>query len=233
MMSSSASSGAAPGPSNTLNIQGSQIAPDLRSMAIASGWDQASKLFVNITAPYINRLVVSQSFPAGIEITIGANTIVSSDGSSAALTASVPVSVRNLGQVLASGGNGGYGGLITVFYQSQAVSGYGGAGGAGAGFAPGSLAYSSTGGGGASGSSQTYTGPTFPGDVPATARGGDGGGGGGHGQAGLSGFPGSASGTYTSSSSSPPGGVGSPSNAVTGNSYITWLATGTRTGAIT
>jgi len=225
--------GSGPAPSNTLTLSTSQVNPDIRAQAIAAGWDQTSKLIVNITAQYINRLAVTQSFPGGIEITVSANTIVSSDGQGPALSASVPVSVRNSGKILASGGVGGYGGLITVFYQSQAVSGYGGAGGGGAGFAYNSINYSPSGGGGASGSSQTYTGPTFPGDVPATARGGDGGGGGGHGQAGLSGFPGSASGTYTSSSSSPPGGVGSPSNAVTGNSYITWLATGTRTGAIT
>ena len=62
-----------------------------------------------------------------------------------------------------------------------------------------------------------YSGPLFGGDTRPWAQGGECGSGGGWGAQGVSGFYGS---------------VGAGGNSVIGNSFITWLATGTRLGPI-
>ena len=55
-----------------LNISSSVADPDLYNLAIASGWNQSGRVIVNITAPYVNRLRLlnTWTFPGEVELTI-------------------------------------------------------------------------------------------------------------------------------------------------------------------
>lgn len=209
---------------------------NLKSAAIAAGWDGVVPLDAIVT---VNSGIVlsadstsqygfdtGSGFPAGSTLKLvmpgyvcgmggaGGNEYPNGNGGSGgtALRAQFAITIDALGGVIAGGGGGG----------SNGASGYGGGGGrtgrinsakgtggdAGVGtFSSGGKGASSMGGAG---------GTTGPGGVGSFTGGGGGGG------WGAAGGKGAASAT--------PGAGGA---AVVGNSYITWVNTGTRYGAIT
>ena len=228
-----------------LTISSNSVSPNIPSLATSAGWNGSSRLKVLITATYINTLSLLSSwvFPQGIEIEISSGTTVGGErGASgnpnpasggAALIAQIPASIRNLGTIAGGGGQGGFGQITYVDYaSSRVIAGTDGSFGAGWGFAPSATTPSDAAAGGA-GIYAQYSGPLFGGDTRPWARGGDCGAGGGPGQSGQSGFYGSVGGSYTAGGEhEPPRPGGLAGNSVTGNSNITWLATGTRLGPI-
>jgi hypothetical protein len=130
-----------------------------------------------------------------------------------AFRAQYSVSVNNLNRIAGGGGGGGGGGGATTVDNESGewFPASGGSGGSGIG--SGSLTSASGGSGGGNNSGRSI--------------GGNGGSGGTYGASGASG--GSSYGGYSRSG----GGGGSGGAAVTGNSNITWINTGTRNGAIT
>lgn len=130
-----------------------------------------------------------------------------------ALRAQFALSVNNLNRISGGGGGGGGGNA------NQSAAGGGGGGGIGEGSGGGA---GSQAGGSPAGNGQSGT---------LTANGG--GGGGGFQPGDGSGQGGGSGGSYGSSGSSSGGSGGAAGAAVAGNSYITWINTGTRNGAIT
>ncbi len=167
-----------------------------------------------------------------------------------ALSVSTAVTINNAGTIAGGGGGGGGGGAGAQFncagnYQLYAMLGGGGGGGGRTGAAANSS-------GGARGTDATNGGcsitPSLAGNAGtsagagaggrgSTATGGDpgsgafGGGGGGYGSAGTKGLDGSR---YGGCGSVPCTGAngGAAGGAITGNSNITYIATGTRLGSI-
>ena len=204
---------------------------NLRSAAIAAGWDGVAVLDAIVTVA--SGIVLSANststygfdtgsgFPAGSTLGLvlggyvcgmgGAGDSGSSGGSAGgpALRAQYAITIDASGGVIAGGGGGG--------------GGYGGGGGGGR---SGRTSSAGGGGGAAAGtfSSGGKGGGTYAGNGGTTGPGGDGdiyygGGGGGWGAKGGNGGWG--------------GNGGSGGAAVVGNSYITWINTGTRYGDIT
>ena len=204
----------------------------LYSQAIAAGWDGVVPLDAEVTVG--SGIVLSANstsaygfdtgsgFPAGTSLKLimpgyvcgmggaGGGPYTAGSNGGPALRAQHAITIDALGGVTAGGGGGGGG------------SGYGGGGGGrtgrigsagGAGSYPGDAGtFSSGGAGGFGGAAGGTTGPGGEGDSEKSGGGGGWGAGGG------------AAGSYA-------GGTGGA--AVVGNSYITWINTGTRYGAIT
>ena len=227
-----------------LNITSNVANPNIPALASAAGWDGSGFLKVNITASFVNRLILlsSWSFPSGLEVEISSGTLVGGRGDGSfsefsALVTAIPVSIRNMGTIAGAGGGGGLGGFTFFTYAGNTCS-VGkdvfnvAAGGFGQGFSGTSttpMPQSS----GETGGHYAYTGPLFGGDTRPWAIGGNGGNGGAWGQHGTNGGFGTVGGSYNSSGSDPfPANGGNPGNSVIGNSFITWLATGTRLGPI-
>ena len=206
----------------------------LYSQALAAGWDGVVPLDAEVTVS--SGIVLSANstsqygfdtgsgFPVGTTLKLimpgyvcgmggaGGSTNTAGSNGGPALRAQHAISIDALGGVTAGGGGGGGG------------SGFGGGGGGGgrsgrtdavggvASYPGANGTFSSGGAGGNSGGAGGTTGPGGAGSLSA------GGGGGGWGASG---------GTAGSNA----GGTGGA--AVVGNSYITWINTGTRYGAIT
>ena len=202
----------------------------LYSQAIAAGWDGVVPLDAEVTVA--SGIVLSagstgtygfdtgSGFPVGTSLKLimpgyvcgmgGAGGATNGSNGGPALRAQHAITIDALGGVTAGGGGGGGGSFW----------GGGGGGRSGRINAPGgSGSYPGAGGtfvsGGNGGNSGGVGGTTGPGGAGSFSSGG---GGGGWGAAGGTGNPSS-------------GGAGGA--AVVGNSYITWINTGTRYGAIT
>lgn len=208
-----------------LTISTNTLNANLRSLAVAAGWNQSSKVVATINAGiwvYSNStgtpaLTVNGSFPGGVELINNGNIIGmggngnngTSDSDTAgfaggtALSVSSAVSITNNSNIGGGGGGGNGGGGSSDQYGTY-VGGGGGGGRTG-------LANSAGGSGGAAGGAGTSSAPGT-GGAGNPGRSNSGGNGGDWGQAGQ---PGGAAGA-----------------AVSGNSFITWLATGNRFGPI-
>lgn len=208
-------------------LSANSVRPNLRTLAISAGWDQASRVRVNITAALINEIALGTlSFPGGLELIIESGVLIGSDGTGAALSTSIPVTVTNNGTIAGVGGRGGNG--ETYYYNAGGVQYVnGGQGGDGQRFSTGSTTILAA-QNGANGQSVNF-------DGFHTATGGKGGNGGTWGNYGDNGGYGtdSSAGIVLGSVSGTPQSGSAPGYAVSGNSNITWLATGTRHGAIT
>ena len=227
--------------SNTTNL-------NLRTAALAAGWNGTTKVIATInsgvyvysTSTGSYALTINGSFPGGVELVnngvivgrggaggVGDNNPGAGSSGGPGLLVQSSVSINNASGRIAGGGGGGGGGGAGTFCVSPCKSGccgyasyYAGGGGGGIGNGPGG-----NGGSAASGGSGTLT---------SAGSGGPGGGNGNPGGAG------GAGGTYGSAGSkganiyifTGPNGGGAGA-ALAGNSLITWLATGTRNGAIT
>jgi len=183
----------------------------------------------------------------GISGAISTSTVVpgtAGSGGGLALQVSAAISITNNGTI--GGGGGGGGGGRGHLSNEPEFFGYVSCGGGGGGGGRSSLTNSAFGAGGAIGGSGGLRKPGSNGNVGTStagggggqggtwavdyADGGDGGAGGAWGANGSSGTSGTA--IYLVRSTGPYAG-GSAGAAVSGNSNITWVATGTRLGAIT
>jgi hypothetical protein len=236
-------------------ISANQTNANLRTLAINAGWNQTSKVVATINSGvYVSSngtgtpaLTANGSFPGGVQLInngfivgmggaggrggeYNANNGVSGNVGGLALSVSSSITITNNGTI-AGGGGGGGGGSLVVTQDPKVGNAYGGGGGGGGGrssnaanSAAGAGGYW-PGGNGVAGGVGTVSGPGSGGTAAYSSsycRGGNGGGWGASGAAG-----GNMPGFIFS-----PGGGGSAGAAISGNSNITWAATGTRLGAI-
>ena len=212
-------------------ISSNQTNLNLRTWALANGWDGLGAVTVTINAGVVvystttagYALTISGSFPGGVSLvnngvilgagggggSAGSGTGAGSAGQAGgpAMVVSTAVSITNNNRIAGGGGGGGGGGGYEDTSAKPPVSYSGGAGGGGIGNGPPNGTLTAA-GAGASG---------------AFGLGGTGGNGGTYGAAGASG------GAYTGA-----GGAGGAAGAcLSGNSFITWVALGTRNGTIT
>jgi len=226
---------------------------NLRTLALNAGWGGTSKVIATLnsgryfssTAVGTAALTIDGSWPNGVEF-INNGTVVGDGGNGGgsgnyayggaggtgglALLIQSAVSVRNNGTIAGGGGGGGGGGGNRSNDKfNTPVSGGGGGGGrsgltnsSGGGPNGGAGTINGQGSGGAGGS-HTIT----PDSGTQTVYGGSGGSGGGWGANGGGGAAG-----YGFMSGRAGGGGGSAGAATSGQSNVTWLATGTRLGSL-
>jgi hypothetical protein len=243
-------------------ISSNQTNANLRTLAVNAGWNQSSKVVATISSGiYISSnatgtpaLTVNGSFPGGVEL-INNGFIVGMGGAGGAggnVLDGIPVngSVGNSGGLALSVSS-----AVSITNNSTIAGGGGGGGGGGAAFDASFLQRNSSGGGGGGGrSSQTNSSGGAAGSAngsvirlgtagsPGTVSAAGGGGAGGSQSSCVAGGGGSGGGWGSSGSDGSNasegetrrngGSGGSAGGAVTGNSNITWIATGTRLGAI-
>lgn len=231
-------------------ISSNQANADLRTLALGAGWNGASKVVATINSGvymYSNStgspaLTVSGAFPNGVQL-INNGVIIGRGGNGGnggtgpasakvpgqpgggggtALSVSVAISITN-NNIVSGGGGGGGGG--SAGYNGKSSAGGGGGGGGGIGLSSGGTGgvVLSSGGPGTGGTLTT----NGTGGARSSGGGGAGGNGGSYGSAG-------AAGEYLPSSAGSSGnGAGGGAGACTsGNVNITWLATGSRYGAL-
>ncbi len=218
-----------------LVISASVRSPDIRALALAAGWNGSSAFTVTINSgvDVASLNIAVANIPHDTLTIVNNGRIGGVINSGDAITTTSRIKITNNGTIFGGGGQGGLGQRVTLTYRSDSVPviGYPGGGGNGAGFnTSGTLAFLNQ-TAGSSGTSETYTGPTF-GETPPTATGGSGGGGGAMGQSGSSGNNGLASGTYSSQVVSGPFNGTAAGRYIVGNSLVTWLANGTRLGNV-
>jgi hypothetical protein len=226
-------------------ISSNQTNANLRTLAVNAGWDQSTKVAATIgsgvqissTRTGTPALTVNGSFPGGVSL-INTGVIVGKGGGGG--------NGRDQGQP-GSGGAGSSGGTglavsvaLTVTNASGTISGGGGGGGGGGGiviccvFAAGGGGGGGGNGFGAGGSGGNNEG--VPGSTGGQLSGGGGGGGGPSGGSGgsnaASGASGSGGRMFDGGPPVPGGSGGSGGAAITGNSNITYVSTGTRYGSI-
>lgn len=204
---------------------------NLKAAAIAAGWDQVAPLLATVT---VNSGIVlsanstslygfdtGSGFPAGTTLKLVMPGYVCGMGGAG-------------GAAYKAGSNGGPALRAQYAIDIDAAGGVIGGGGGGGGGGKGG------GGGGRSGRTDAAGGVGVPNGASGTfSSGGSGGGGGGAGGttgpgddgSGLSGGGGGGWGASGGTTGSYAGGTGGA--AVVGNSYITWINTGTRYGSIT
>lgn len=239
------------GKANTLSltITSNQVNLNLRTYALANGWDASQNLLVTLNTGIgitsasnaTPALTIDGSFPNGVSFVNnglvqgaggeggygglwGSNGGYNGGNGGTAIQVSVPVTITNNATLAGGGGGGGGGGVSYYTYGSgkSAGSAYstGGGGGGGAGINAGP-------GGNSGGGSGGYGNPgtaTAGGAGAAGAAGlTPGGTGGSLGQAGYAGTGGNRYGG---------GGGGAAGYYVNGNSNVTWLATGTLIGNV-
>ena len=243
-------------------ISSNQTNANLRTLAVNAGWNQTSKVVATISGGvYISSnstgtpaLTVNGSFPGGVELVnngfivgmggAGGTGSGSQGGGSAgssgglSLSVSVAASINNAGTI--AGGGGGGGGGEGAGANGPYGTEYAGGGGGGGGR---SSAAANSSGGAAGGRSGGFNNASAGGSGTVSSAGGGGTGsfdssnrwGGNGGSGGGWGTAGSNGGSRVYGSSNSLGGPysgGSAGGAVSGNSNITWLATGTRLGGI-
>ena len=223
-------------------------AANLRTLAVNAGWDQSSKVVATIASGvYISSdstgspaLTVNGSWPGGVDLVnngiivgrggqggsggIGSSAGGGGSSGGGALLVSSAITITNNGSILGGGGGGGGGGS-----NDFSLSGGGGGGGQS------SLTNSTGGGAYASlqGAAGTFSAPgngglffsRYEAQYSQYLRGGAGGRGGYHGAAGVGG-------QGANVNNWPGGGGGAGGYAVSGNSNVTWVTFGTRTGGI-
>jgi len=229
--------------SNTTNA-------NLRTLAVNAGWNQASKvvatinssIFVSSTSTGTPALTINGSFPGGVEL-INNGTIQGQGGNAGnggpaftngfagssgglALSVSVAVTLTNNNRIAGGGGGGGGGGGAEYNVGKTNFQTGGGGGGGGLG---------GNGGSGGSGGSGAQGSGSAGGSGAQTTNGSGGAGGansGAGGSGGSYGSAGSTGGTTTAGTPRAGGSGGAAGGCITGNSNITYLATGTRNGGI-
>ena len=236
----------------TLNVT-NLARPNVQALASAQGWLGAVQPLIIVSTGLVSTLEIPASMNGcDILLDLSAASFVGGEYSSGtALKTRAHIKVRNLGTLAGGGGRGGNGGQTNVQFRSPDYIpdiswGYAGAGGAGQGFAASSIsihAAESGAAGTSSGIAYGYSaggGPVGGGGRPhGQACGGKGGTGGGWGTAGSGGGVSSTSVSAPAGTSYLDGGAsfgdpgGAAGLAVDGNSFITWISTGTRLGGIT
>ncbi len=218
-----------------VEFSGLTINPDLYALAYAKGYRGTGPVIVRVLAGAdLGALVISNSLPDSAVYIVnngrigGYGGVRNSRGGTGIYTRR-KITITNNGTIFGGGGGGGDGGDATICAFSSCSIGRGGGGGVGGGYVLVSSVYQyqQTGGIGNQGSNDSIPGVN-------AASGGRGGDGGAIGLAGQSGSSGSTSGTSEpgSPSYSTPGTGGPAGYYVDGNSFVTWLSTGTRLGNV-
>jgi len=234
-------------------ISSNQTNANLRTLAVAAGWNQASQLIATINSGITisssstgtPALTINGSFPGGVQLvnngTIigrggnggnGANPNGSGTGGAGgsgglAVSVSSSVSINNIGRISGGGGGGGGGGTQLNNYGkagSYYLSGGGGGGGIGV---------SSGGAGGASGGGGNVGQAGSGGTLTAAGAGGKT----GRDDFNPNPYYGGNGGSYGSGGTNGmapirPGAGGAAGGCLAGNSLVTWVAFGTRNGGI-
>lgn len=218
-----------------IEFSGLTINPDLYSLAYAKGYRGTGPVIVRVLAGAdLGALVISNSFPDFAVYIVNNGRIGGLGGSrnsrgGTGIYTRRKITITNNSTMFGGGGGGGDGGDATICAYSSCSVGRGGGGGVGGGYVLVSSVYQyqQTGGIGNQGSNDSIPGVN-------AASGGRGGDGGAIGLAGQSGSSGSTSGTSEpgSPSYSTPGTGGPAGYYVDGNSFVTWLVTGTRLGNV-
>ena len=235
-------------------ISSNQQELNLRTWALGAGWDGSSAatitigsgVYISSNSTSVAALTINGSWPGGVSLInngfivgmggaggAGSGGAVGGTGGSGglALSVSVAVTVTNSGTIGGGGGGGGGGGAYQAPPEPPSViSAYYGGGGGGGGRTG---ATNSSGGAGGVGSTGGTDGNA--GGAGTSGAGGAGGGGAGGlaGVGGAGGSWGSAGEGGVVANFDSPGAGGAAGAAITGNSNITYNATGTRLGAIT
>ena len=219
-------------------ISSNQTNANLRTLALNAGWPGTARVAATIgsgiqissTSTGTPALTVNGSFPGGVSL-VNTGVIVGKGGAGG-----------NGGDNPSAGGSGAGGGTalavsvaLTLTNGSGTISGGGGGGGGGAGAGDPCFNLGGGGGGGGNGFGAGGT----QGSPQVVGAGGSAGGqlsGGAGGSAGApsggSGGSNAASGGTGSGGAGPGGSGGSGGAAITGNSNITYVSTGTRYGSI-
>ena len=236
-----------------LTISSNQTNANLRTLAVNAGWNQTSKVVATINGGvYVSSnstgtpgLTINGSFPNGVEL-INNGFIIGMGGAGGrgggmqspgftrgddggagglALAVSVPVVLNNAGTI-GGGGGGGGGGEYAMPYDQMNPGGGGGGGRTGAAAnSSGGLGGFSYSGSGSSGGEGTFSAAGAGGAGGSFfASAGAGGGGGGWGSAGSIG--------QNTNIGRGRGFGGAAGAAISGNGNISYVATGTRLGAI-
>lgn len=230
----------------TLTITSNQTDLNLRTWAVANGWDQISQLEVVINSGvYIlgstssaNALTVSGTFVAGVRL-VNNGYILGHGGNGGAGGSGAP----SAGGAGTAGGTAIYVTTPLTIVNNSSIAGGGGGGGGGGGSNYSDWYGGGGGGGGAGGASPYATGgaagtSTGPGTGTAGAGGtatlsfGGSGGGSNYAPGGAGGAIGVAGSNGTSSAQASGGAGGAAGKYVNGNSYVTWSKTGTRVGNV-
>jgi hypothetical protein len=237
----------------SFTISTNQTNANLRTLALNAGWPGTAKVVATINSGiYISSnststpaLTVSGSFPNGVElinqgfiIGMGGNgngrnvqavgfVGIAGDPGGGALSVSSAISVNNTGTIGGGGGGGGNGGSSYNNNDYDPAGYFNGGGGGGrssnAANSSGGISFNNQGNGGAgtvNGAGAGGAGIPFNGGFSTVPNGGAGG---DWGSAGVNG----TGGNYSAA-----GAGGSGGYAISGNSYITYIATGTRLGSI-
>ena len=235
---------------------------DLRTLALAAGWDGAAPVVATIASGVTIRGAAGAGGGGGASVVpYGANNVAGNAGAAGLIvTGYFPagVSLINNGVIYGGGGGGGAGGstggggvggaggaaIVTTvplsITNNYVIGGGGGGGGGYSAWGAGGIVRSGGGGGGGAGYGQYGSGGNWegidggPGGMGAEATGGGGGyndrsyavggAGGARGAAGATPF------NYYYGSYGGAGGAGGA--AVSGNGYVTWVATGALYGAL-
>lgn len=237
----------------SFTISSNQTNANLRTLAINAGWNQSSKVVATINSGVylssndtnVDALTINGSFPGGVQL-INNGTIVGRGGAGGngqgapytggsnggaggrALNVATAVTITNNGTIAGGGGGGagGYGYYYLTGGKDSVSYNYGGGGGGGGK----SSMTNSTGGSGGTAGGATFNYPGAGGNGGTISAIGSGGSGGAGFYANHMGGNGGQWGAAGVSTNVLYGGAGGA--AVSGNSNITWLATGTRLGAI-
>lgn len=258
-MSNFYSTGPSPN-SFSFTIAANQTNANLRSLAVAAGWNQSSLVIATINSGvYISSsstgtpaLTINGSFPGGVQLVnngvivgMGGNggagagisgnftlSAGSGSGGGGALSVSVGVTITN-NNTIAGGGGGGGGSTPKQIWNKPFTDNYAGSGGGG-----GRSSNAANSSGGAGGSKNAFA-SSYDGTAGGTGT-VNGAGAGGTGRLGM-GAPGGSgggwgssggAGTYGGTGNGAVGSGGGGGYAVSGNGNISWAATGTRLGGI-
>ena len=235
---------------------------DLRTLALAAGWDGSAPVVATIASGVTLQGAIGAGGGGGATVvSYGANNVAGSAGSTGlTVTGSFPggVSLINNGKIYGGGAGGGAGGstaqggvggaggaaiVVTTalsITNNNVIGGGGGGGGGGSAWGTGGIVRSGGGGGGGAIYGQYGSGGNWegidggPGGTGTETAGGAGGfndqnksPGGVGGARGASGAT-----PYNTFTGSYGGAGGAGGAAVSGNSYVTWVANGTRYGSL-
>ena len=236
---------------------------DLRALALSAGWDGSAPVVATINSGVTIRGAIGGGGGGGASVVpYGSNGIAGSAGSvGLTVSGSFPggVSLINNGTVYGGGGGGGAGGStgagggggaggaalsisVPISITNNSVfGGGGGGGGGGSAWGTGGIVRSGGGGGGGAVYGQYGSGGNWEGIDGGSGGSGTetaGGAGGYNDQNKSTGGVGGARGAvgatpYNSFTGGYGGAGGAGGSSVAGNSYVTWVATGTRYGALT
>lgn len=219
------------------------VNPNIPALVTAAGWLGTMQKIRIVSTGQVNTLDIPASLD-GADITLdftSASFVGGTYNSGTALKTRAHIKVINAGTIAGGGGAGGRGGNAWVQRSifgggSESANGYGGSPGDGQGFVPGSITVraATVGQAGTEGTLPARSVPGTPTRGSAIATGGDGGDGGGWGSPGqLSpSRDGGVGGDYDTYGVTAGSGSGLAGLYIDGNSYVTWLLTGTRLGRV-